>query len=194
MAAVLGLDDELVEAACERSDHDVFVANFNAPGQVIIAGTAEGVADTSQIAASLGSKRVLPVKAGGAFHTPLMASAGERLHKALHEVDFAEPNQPIVANVDAKVHSGQSDLRELLERQLTSPVRWKQSLNAIEAAGVSTLIELGPGRVLCGMAKRSCRAVSTASVAKPDDLDRLGEELARSGTESPSGDRLGSTR
>lgn len=179
MAAVLGLDDELVELACERSSADVFVANFNAPGQVVIAGSAEGIESAGNLAHSLGSKRVMPIKVGGAFHTPFMASARERLDKALADVEFRPPEQPVVANVDAAFHSGDTEWLRLLSEQLTSPVRWRQSLHALEEAGASLLLEIGPGSVLTGMAKRTVPGVACASVSTPAALDNLLEEIAR---------------
>ncbi len=192
MAAILGLDDELVELACNKTDGDVFVANFNAPGQVVIAGSASAIEEAGVLAKSLGAKRVMPIKVGGAFHTPFMAAAGERLQKALADIDFRSPNRPVVANVDASIHTTESEWRHLLSAQLTSPVRWRQSLHAIEESGADLILELGPGSVLTGMAKRTIGDVSRASVAKPDDLDRLLEELAHSPKidRSPDGEVL----
>jgi [acyl-carrier-protein] S-malonyltransferase len=180
MAAVLGLDDELVELACQKSREDVFVANFNAPGQVVIAGTFDGVVAAGELAKSLGAKRVMPIKVGGAFHTPFMAAARERLLKALADVDFRAPSTPVVANVDGALHSGDHEWTRLLSDQLTSPVRWRQSLHTMEEADASLLLEVGPGSVLTGMAKRTVGAIANASVANPESLDRLLEKLAHS--------------
>ncbi len=192
MAAVLGLDDELVELACAKCDADVFVANYNAPGQVVIAGTAAGIESAGQLAKSLGAKRVMPIKVGGAFHTPFMAAAGERLVKALADIDFRAPNRPVVSNVDATPHRTADESRKILSLQLTSPVRWRQTLHTIEEAGVDLIVELGPGTVLTGMAKRTIGNVARASVSKPDDLDSLLEELAHSPKfdRSPDGEHL----
>ncbi len=192
MAAVLGLDDELVELACKKSGADVFVANYNAPGQVVIAGSTDGIEAAGALAKTLGAKRVMPIKVGGAFHTPFMAAAGERLDKALADIDFRAPNRPVVANVDAMAHSSDHEWRQLLSSQLTSPVRWRQSLHTIEEAGIDLLVELGAGNVLTGMAKRTIGSVARASVATPDDLDSLLEELAHSpkNDRSPDGEHL----
>ncbi len=192
MAAVLGLDDELVELACEKSNADVFVANFNAPGQVVIAGTPDGIAAAGELAKSLGAKRIMPIKVGGAFHTPFMAAAGERLDKALADIDFREPNRPVVANVDAVAHSGSTEWRQLLKAQLTSPVRWRQTLHTINEAGADLIVELGAGSVLTGMAKRTIGDVVRASVAKPEALDSLLKELDASpkNDRSPDGEFL----
>ncbi|MFW2380422.1 MAG: ACP S-malonyltransferase [Acidimicrobiales bacterium] len=192
MAAVLGLDDELVELACVKSNADVFVANYNAPGQVVIAGTVEGIEAAGTLAKSLGAKRVMPIKVGGAFHTPFMAAAGERLAKALADIDFRAPNRPVVANVDAAPHTTEDESRKILSMQLTSPVRWRQTLHTIEEAGVDLIVELGAGSVLTGMAKRTIENVARASVSKPDDLDALLEEVAHSpkNDRSPDGEHL----
>ena len=134
----------------------------------------------------------MPIKVGGAFHTPFMAAAGERLEKALGDVDFRAPNRPVVANVDALPHRTGPESRKTLGLQLTSPVRWRQILHTIEEAGVDLIVELGPGSVLTGMAKRTIGNVARASVAKPDDLDSLLEVVAHSpkNDRSPDGEHL----
>ncbi len=180
MAAVLGMDDDAVEAACTLAEGDVWVANYNAPGQVVIAGTVEGVAEAGDIAKSMGGKKVLPIPVGGAFHTPLMNPARERLRKALSEVNFHAPEPAVLANVDARPHTEAEDWQRLLSAQLCSPVRWRQTLDCLAAAGTQTFLELGPGGVLTGLARRVLPTLETiaVSVATPDDLDRLLESLA----------------
>ena len=173
MAAVLGLDDEDVEIACRRADDDVWVANFNAPGQVVIAGSSEGVAKASAIAKDLGAKRILPLPVSGAFHTPYMAPARDRLRKAIAEANPRDTDVPIVSNVDALPHDRGDEWTSLLSAQLSSPVRWKHCLLALADLGVTEYVELGPGGVLTGMAKRSVNAARTVSVATPDELTRL---------------------
>jgi [acyl-carrier-protein] S-malonyltransferase len=173
MAAVLGLDDDLVEVACRRADSDVWVANFNAPGQVVIAGSPEGVAAAAAHAKELGAKKVMPLPVSGAFHTPFMTPARERLRKAIAEANPRDTEVPVVSNVDAIAHDQGSDWASLLSAQLSSPVRWKHCLLTLEEAGVSEFIELGPGGVLSGMAKRTLDSARTISVATPDELDKL---------------------
>ena len=134
MAAVLGADDDAVEAACYRAEGEVWVANYNAPGQVAIAGTAEGVATAGAIAKELGAKKVLPFPVAGAFHTALMAPARARLRKALSATLFSAPEVPVVANVDARTHDAPTEWPGLLSAQLCSPVRWRQSLETLAAA------------------------------------------------------------
>lgn len=173
MAAVLGLDDEQVEIACRRADHDVWVANFNAPGQVVIAGASEGVSAAADIARQLGAKKVMALPVSGAFHTPFMSPARDRLRKAIAEACPRDTEVPVVSNVDALAHAVGAEWASLLSAQLSSPVRWKQSLNSLHELGVVDFAELGPGGVLTGMAKRTLGGARTISVATPDDLDRL---------------------
>jgi [acyl-carrier-protein] S-malonyltransferase len=173
MAAVLGLDDDLVEIACNRADSEVWVANFNAPGQVVIAGSFEGVAGAGAIAKELGAKRVMALPVSGAFHTPFMAPARDRLRKAIGDAQPRDTEIPVVSNVDALAHDKGSEWASLLSAQLGSPVRWKQGLLRLADAGVHDFVELGPGGVLSGMAKRTLPSARTISVATPEDLDKL---------------------
>jgi [acyl-carrier-protein] S-malonyltransferase len=180
MAAVLGLDDDGVESACTLAEGDVWVANFNAPGQVVIAGVADAVSEAGRVAKTMGAKKVLPIPVGGAFHTPLMSPARDRLRKALAAATFRSPEPAVVANVDGRLHNSAGDWPRLLSAQLCSPVRWRQTLEALVEAGTQTFLELGPGGVLTGLARRVLPTAATvaASVATPNDLDRLLESLA----------------
>jgi [acyl-carrier-protein] S-malonyltransferase len=173
MAAVLGLDDDQVEIACRRADDDVWVANFNAPGQVVIAGSEEGVRRASDVAKQLGAKKVMQLPVSGAFHTPYMAPARDRLRKAIADANPRDTDVPIVSNVDALPHANGGEWTSLLSAQLSSPVRWKHCLLTLSDAGVTDFLELGPGGVLTGMAKRTVSAVRTLSIATPEDLDRF---------------------
>ncbi|MFA5564727.1 MAG: ACP S-malonyltransferase [Acidimicrobiia bacterium] len=180
MAVVLGLDDDKVEIACARVDGDVWVANFNSPGQVVIAGSPEALVDAGVAAKELGAKRIMDIPVGGAFHTPFMASAQERLRAALHTVEWRDPQVPVHANVDAMAHPNGLDWSGLLSAQLTSPVRWRQTLHGLDQAGVTTFVELGPGTVLTGMVKRTVKSARSLSVMVPSDIDALLESLAQS--------------
>ena len=180
MAAVLGLDDDDVEIACRRADSDVWVANFNAPGQVVIAGSPEGVASAATYAKELGAKKVMPLPVSGAFHTPFMAPARDRLRKAIADAKPRDTDVPVISNVDALAHDKGDDWASLLSAQLCSPVRWRQCLLALAEAGVSTVVELGPGGVLTGMAKRTITNVTAISVSTPDEVDSLLERIASS--------------
>jgi [acyl-carrier-protein] S-malonyltransferase len=192
MAAVLGLDDDKVDLACRRTDGEVWVANYNAPGQVVVAGDAEGIRAAGEAAKELGAKRVLPIKVGGAFHTPFMAPARDRLRKALAEVDLRDASRPVFANIDATAHSRGEAWAGLLGAQLTSPVLWRQSLHNLADAGANVFIELGPGTVLTGMAKRTVKGARTLSVGAPSEVDALLETLAGA-ADSVSGSVEGET-
>lgn len=186
MAAVLGLDDDQVDVACRRADADVWVANFNAPGQVVIAGSHDGVEAATKHAKELGAKKVMPLQVAGAFHTPFMTAARERLRAALADADPRDSDVPVVSNVDALPHHRAADWASLLSAQLSSPVRWKHSLLTLSGAGVSEFAELGPGAVLTGMAKRTVSGSRTISVATPEDLDKLIEWVGAATTSGPS--------
>jgi [acyl-carrier-protein] S-malonyltransferase len=173
MAAVLGLDDDQVEVACRRADADVWVANFNAPGQVVIAGSATGVASASEHAKELGAKKVMPLQVSGAFHTPFMTAARDRLRSAIALASPRDIEVPVISNVDALAHSLGDEWSSLLSAQLSSPVRWKHCLLTLAETGVVDFVELGPGGVLTGMAKRTVDNSRTISVATPEELDKL---------------------
>ncbi|MGH9118492.1 MAG: ACP S-malonyltransferase [Acidimicrobiales bacterium] len=177
MAAVLGLDDDDVEIACHRAVDNVWVANYNAPGQVVIAGDPAAIAAAGGFAKELGARRVMGLDVGGAFHTPFMAPARDLLTKALDEVDVRNSDVPVISNVDAQPHSQADEWATLLAAQLCSPVRWRQALHNLDRSGVTTFIELGPGTVLTGLARRTVTGARAHSVATPDDLDRLLDAL-----------------
>jgi [acyl-carrier-protein] S-malonyltransferase len=178
MAAVLGLEDDQVEIACRLAQSEVWVANINAPGQIVIAGSPEGVAAAGEQAKALGAKKVMPLAVSGAFHTPFMEPARDRLRAALEGTDLRDSDIAVVANVDSQAHSSGAEWTTLLSAQLTSPVRWKHSLLAMSNLGITRFAELGPGGVLTGMAKRTVEGARTISVATPDDLDKLLEWIA----------------
>ena len=178
MAAVLGLDDDKVDLACRRTDGDVWVANYNAPGQVVIAGDPAAIEAASAEASKAGAKRVMPIKVGGAFHTPFMSPARDRLRKALAETDLRGPNRPVFANIDAEAHMEGESWAGLLGAQLTSPVLWRHTLHALDSAGATVFLELGPGTVLTGMAKRTLKGATTLSIGTPAEVDNLLEALS----------------
>jgi [acyl-carrier-protein] S-malonyltransferase len=192
MAAVLGLDDDQVAVACNLADSDVWVANFNAPGQVVIAGSHDGVEAAGKHARELGAKRVMELPVSGAFHTAYMAAARDRLRDAIAVADIRDAEIPVVSNVDAKPHDRGGEWTALLSAQLASPVRWKHCLQTLSALGVTEFAELGPGGVLTGMAKRSVVGARTISVATPEDLDKLLEWVGghTPATVHPEGEHL----
>jgi [acyl-carrier-protein] S-malonyltransferase len=174
MAAVLGLELEGVAEACGDVD-GAWVANDNSAGQVVIAGTLQGVEDASAAALKRGAKRVVPLQVGGAFHTPLMQPAQAPLDTALAAAEFATTSCPVVANVDAKAHT--DDFRSLLSAQLCSQVRWRDSLLTLAGMGATLFVELGPGTELSGMVRRTVRDVARLNVAGPEDLEALASAI-----------------
>jgi len=177
MAAVLGLDEPQVEQVCASVDGDVWVANVNAPGQVVIAGDAASIDAASALAKEAGAKRVMALDVSGAFHTPFMAPAGERLGAAIADATFADARIPVAANVDGAIHENGADWPALLERQLTSPVRWTACVQSLLAAGATTFVEVGPGAVLTGTIKRIDKDAGRHSVMTPDELDAVAGAL-----------------
>ena len=193
MSAILGLDDELVEVACRRADSDVWVANFNAPGQIVIAGSAEGVAKAVAIAKELGAKKAMALPVSGAFHTPFMTPARDRLREAIASANPRDTEDPVISNVDAIAHDHGDEWASLLSAQLSSPVRWKQCLLTLNDLGVTGFAELGPGGVLTGMAKRTLEGTRTISVSTPDELDKFIEwvnNAAPTGIQQHEGEHL----
>ena len=190
MAAIIGLDDDQVEAAV-ADVADCWVANYNTPGQVVIAGGPAGVEAGAAAAKDAGAKRVLPLVVGGAFHTPHMAPAQERLDKAIAQTDFRAPDKPVYANVDASAHTTADPWAGLLHDQLTGAVRWSATLAAMVDTGYATFVEIGPGTALTGMVKRIDRGTKRLNVNAPGDLDQLLEELGgRDSTEPAQGEHL----
>ncbi|HUH11876.1 MAG TPA: ACP S-malonyltransferase [Longimicrobiales bacterium] len=185
MAALVGLDDEGVEAVCrEASDGGgvCVAANFNAPGQVVISGDVPTVQRAMDLAKDAGAKRAIRLNVSGAFHSPLMAVAEAGLHAVLDSVELRDPRVPVVSNVTAAPVTRAADARRLLVEQLTSPVRWAASMRAIREAGVERFIELGPGSVLTGLLRRIDRAASCDTVGTAEEVrSRLDE--ARRGAE-----------
>lgn len=182
MAAVLGGEDADIEAACAEiraAGGDVWVANLNAPGQIVIAGEPDALARAGEACKARGAKRVMPVAVSGAFHTPYMAPAQGRLDAALAATTFAAADVPVAANVDAALHRDAAAWQQLLSRQLCSPVRWSHLLGALDTEGVSTLIELGPGTVLSGMGKRTLEGAVTLAAATPAEVADLGTRIAQ---------------
>ncbi|MEK7653286.1 MAG: ACP S-malonyltransferase [Patescibacteria group bacterium] len=154
MAAVLGLDDKIVEEALDSIDEAVVPANYNGPQQIVISGSLKGIEIASQRLKEAGAKRIIPLNVGGAFHSPLMESAHVELAKAINETTFNQPTCPIYQNVNAKPATNPAVIRENLIAQLISPVRWYQTVLNMVADGACTFIEVGPGNVLQSLIRR----------------------------------------
>ncbi|MBB3700346.1 ACP S-malonyltransferase [Flammeovirga yaeyamensis] len=163
MAAILGLSDEDVEKVCE-SVEGVVAANYNCPGQLVISGTKEGIEAACEAAKEAGAKRALPLPVGGAFHSPLMEPAREELQKAIEDTTLNTPKCPIYQNVNAQPQTEPEVIKENLIAQLTAPVRWTQTVQAMMADGASEFIECGPGKVLSGLVKKVDRKMPVSSL------------------------------
>jgi [acyl-carrier-protein] S-malonyltransferase len=177
MAAILGLDDEAVESLCRRII-GVWPANYNCPGQIVVSGEDEAVEECCAEAESLGARRAIRLKVSGAFHSPLVARAADRLRPAVEKVRFAEPIAPFMSTVTARIEPAQR-LAGLLVEQLTAPVRFTQSARQLVHDGVTTFVEVGPGTVLSGLVKRIDRSVRTISVNDLAGLRHARESLAK---------------
>lgn len=166
MAAVLGLEDDKVVEILQTIDGEVVVAaNFNCPGQLVISGTVPGVERACEALKAAGAKRALPLKVGGAFHSPLMEPAREELAKAIEETQFSTPRCPIYQNVAAAAVTDAATIKQNLIAQLTAPVRWTESVRAMVADGATHFVEVGPGTVLQGLVKKSSPEVQAESIA-----------------------------
>ena len=155
MAAIIGLPDEKVEEICNGISEIVVPANFNCPGQLVISGSMKGVEQACEALKAAGAKRALPLRVGGAFHSPLMEPARQKLAEAIEKTQFNKPLCPIYQNVDAKPHTDPAEIKANLVKQLTSPVRWTQIVRAMVADGAKAFVELGPGNVLQGLIKKT---------------------------------------
>jgi len=163
MAAVLGLDDKTVEDICKSIDDIVVPANYNSPGQLVISGTIGGIEKAIEKLSAAGAKRAIKLPVGGAFHSPLMEPAREELAKAINETRFSVPLCPIYQNVNAMPSSDPVTIRANLMAQLTSPVKWTQSIKNMVADGATLFVEAGPGKVLQGLIKKIEPSVSVES-------------------------------
>jgi [acyl-carrier-protein] S-malonyltransferase len=173
MAAILGLEDDVVVRLCEEAGPVVVPANFNSPGQVVISGETEAVQRACEAATVAGASKVVPLPVSGAFHSPLMAPVAEALAGRLEETTFATPAVPVVANVTAAPETDPQALRRLLVEQVTAPVRWAESVLALAGMGVDQAIETGPGAVLRGLGRRITRDIKITTAGTADEIDGL---------------------
>jgi [acyl-carrier-protein] S-malonyltransferase len=177
MAAVLGLETDAVDRACNGAsgpDGVAVAANLNAPDQTVVSGDPAAVARAGDACKALGAKRVLPLKVSGAFHSPLMAPAVDGLHDALTGVSFADPAFPVIANASGEAVRTGTDAKRLLVDQLTSPVRWVACMRtAAELVPGATFVEIGPGNVLAGLLKRIVPGATTVTLGTADEVERF---------------------
>ena len=176
MAAILGLEDEVVETLC-RKILGGWPANYNCPGQIVVSGENDAVDECCERAQEAGARRAVKLKVSGAFHSPLVARAADRLRPAIEKVRFQEPVAPFMSTVTARIESAQR-MGPLLVDQLTAPVRFTQAASGLVREGVRTFVEVGPGNVLSGLVKRIDRSVKAIPVNSLAALDKLEEALS----------------
>jgi len=165
MAAVLGLDDAIVEEICASIDGIVVAANYNCPGQLVISGEISAIDKACELLTEKGARRAIKLPVGGAFHSPLMEPAREELAEAIKNTTFSEPTCPVYQNVVAKAVTNAEEIKENLIAQLTAPVRWTQCIQAMIADGGTEFIEVGPGKVLQGLMRKIDRSVIAGGVS-----------------------------
>jgi len=169
MASIIGMDDAALEEVCRQADVDI--ANLNCPGQTVISGEKEKIAKAIELARAHGAKRAIPLQVAGAYHSRLMHSAQTKLATVLANVSLKEPSVPVIHNVIARPANGVGEIKELLVRQVTSSVRWTESMQWLIANGYTRFIELGPGNVLSGLMKRINKDVEILNVCDSPSLD-----------------------
>lgn len=176
MAAILALDAAVIEEVTGAME-GVWIANYNCPGQIVISGEKAAVEEACEKLKAAGAKRAVMLNVSGPFHSGMLTAAGEKLGQVLSRVELHEPRIPYVANVTAQYVKSAGEVKELLTRQVSSSVRWQQSVEAMIADGVDTFIEIGPGRTLAGFMKKISREVRTLNVEKLEDIDKVVEAL-----------------
>ena len=175
MAAVLGAKKEFIEQVCEDTKGIVGIANYNCPGQIVISGEVEAVKQASAALKEQGVKRVIPLKVSGPFHSKMLEQAGQKLLEVLDTVELKNPEIPYVANVNAQIITKAQRIKELLAQQVASSVRFEQSIERLIEEGVTTFIEMGPGKTLSGFVKKINRNVNVIQIEKVEDLEKLKE-------------------
>jgi [acyl-carrier-protein] S-malonyltransferase len=176
MAAILGLADEVVEGLCRRISN-VWPANYNCPGQIVVSGEDDAVGECCTEAEREGARRAVRLRVSGAFHSPLVERAADKLRPAVERIHFADPRTAFMSTVTARIEDA-GHYRELLVRQLTAPVKFTQAARELVGKGVTVFVEVGPGNVLSGLLKRIDRSVRTVSVSDMNGLRELEKTLA----------------
>ncbi|MCI5494525.1 MAG: ACP S-malonyltransferase [Lachnospiraceae bacterium] len=170
MSAILGLDAAKIEEICEKTDGIVSIANYNCPGQIVITGEEAAVAKAAEGCKEAGAKRAVPLKVSGPFHSAMLRGAGEKLGKVLETAKVSEFAIPYVANVTADYVTDAADVKPLLTKQVSSPVRWQQTIERLIADGFDEFVEIGPGHTLSGFMRKINRDVKTVGIEKLEDL------------------------
>ena len=175
MVAVLGLETEVIEKVCDETPGMVSIANYNCPGQIVITGEEEAVQTAVEKLTQAGAKRCVSLKVSGPFHSSLLVGAGEKLAKELETVSINDIQIPYIANVTADYVTKKEDVKPLLEKQVSSSVRWQQTIEKMIMDGVDTFIEIGPGKTLSGFMRKINRDVKVLNIEKVEDLEKLRE-------------------
>ena len=176
MSAVLAMDAEKIEEVIAPIE-GVQIANYNCPGQIVISGKTEAVAEAGEKLKEAGAKRVLPLKVSGPFHSKMLVGAGEKLGKVLDTVEIHTPEIPYIANVTADYVTDAADVKPLLMKQVSSSVRWEQTIRKMLADGVDTFIEIGPGKTLTGFMRKIDKNAKAFNIEKLEDIDKVKEAL-----------------
>ncbi|RYY75500.1 MAG: [acyl-carrier-protein] S-malonyltransferase [Gammaproteobacteria bacterium] len=179
MAAIIGLDDDLIIEACKKAEQNEVVSavNFNSPGQVVIAGSAAAVERASALCKEVGAKRALPLPVSAPFHTSLMRPAADRLAEQIEAIEFNQPRIPVVHNVTAQTEADPEKIKALMIEQIYSAVRWVECINTISKAGITVTVECGPGKVLSGLNKRINSELTALAMEKPDEVENVLAQL-----------------
>lgn len=175
MMAVLGLDAETIAEVCGKVDGIVSIANDNCPGQIVITGEEKAVATAGEELTKAGAKRCIALKVSGPFHSKLLSGAGEQLAKDLEGVNINKPSVPYISNVTAELVEDDSNIKELLAKQVSSPVRFRESILKLKELGVDTFIEIGPGKTLTGFVRKTDKELKCINIEKTEDLAKLDE-------------------
>ncbi len=173
MTAVLGLDPETIERICEETLGQVSVANYNCPGQIVITGEEEAVSQAAQKMTEAGARRCVPLKVSGPFHSPMLGEAAKKLGMQLATVEVQDIEIPYLSNVTADYVTDKAQIKDLLKRQVASPVKWQQCVERMIADGTDTFVEIGPGKTLSGFLRKINRDVRVFSIEKIEDLEKL---------------------
>ena len=178
MTAVLGLDTDTIEKVCEDTEGIVSIANYKCPGQTVITGEAATVSAAAEKCSEAGAKRCIPLKVSGPFHSSMLAGAGEKLGEELEHVEIHPIAIPYIANVTADYVTDEKDVKPLLTKQVSSSVRWQQTVERMIADGVDTFVEIGPGKTLSGFMRKIDKDVKVYNVEKLADLEKAVEALS----------------
>ena len=176
MAAIVGLDSDVIEGVIKDID-GCTMANYNCPGQIVITGKKEAVEKAMPLLSEAGARKVVPLKVSGPFHSPMLKPAGDNLRKYLDDTGLAEVDVPYVANCNAEIVTDTSSVRDLLQKQVSSPVLWEQSMRTMKDFGVDLIIEIGPGKTIAGFVKKTIPEIPVFNVSSVEDIAKVKEAV-----------------